>query len=128
MSEARTVAVIGASSDRRKFGNKAVRCYVAAGLKVYPVNPSEQTVEGLTAYPDIASVPQPVEVVSFYVPPKVVASLLPAVAETQPREIWFNPGTTSDDVANLVLDLDLPAVYGCSIVMLGHSPAEFPDA
>jgi predicted CoA-binding protein len=128
MSEARTVAVIGASSDRRKFGNKAVRCYAAAGLKVYPVNPNEQTVEGLTAYPDIASVPAPVEVVSFYVPPKVVASVLPAVAQRKPREIWFNPGTANGDVANLVLELDLPAVYGCSIVMLGHSPSEFPDA
>lgn len=128
MPEARTVAVIGASSDRRKFGNKAVRCYVANGLKVYPVNPNEATVEGLKAYPDLASVPEVVEVVSFYVPPKVVASVLPAVAAKKPREIWLNPGTTDDAVADEIRRLDLPAVHGCSIVMLGHSPAEFPDS
>jgi hypothetical protein len=127
MSEARNVAVIGASSDRRKFGNKAVRAYAASGWRVFPVNPNEQTVEGLRVYPDIASVPDPLDVVSLYVPPKVVISLLPAIAARNPREVWFNPGTANDEVADEILRLDLPAVHACSIVALGRSPSEFPD-
>ena len=43
----RTVAIVGASADRRKFGNKAVRAYLRQGWKVYPVNPNRDEIEGI---------------------------------------------------------------------------------
>ena len=51
------IAVIGASSDRSKFGNRCVRAYAQAGWTVYPVNPTESSIEGFTSYPSIADVP-----------------------------------------------------------------------
>jgi acyl-CoA synthetase (NDP forming) len=65
----KTVAIIGASNDRGKFGNKAVRAFVKQGFTVYPVHPSEAVVEGLPAYRTIADVPVRPEQVSVYVPP-----------------------------------------------------------
>lgn len=122
-----SVAVIGASNDRRKYGNKAVRAYQDSGYTVFPVNPKEATIEGLRAYPNLAAIDQPVDFVSLYVPPAVGLQLLPAIAEKEPKELWLNPGSESEDLIDAAADLHLRAIVACSIVALGRSPAEFPD-
>lgn len=123
-----SVAVIGASQDRRKYGNKAVRAYLECGYTVFPINPKEATIEGLKAYPSLNDVPSPVDFVSLYVPPAVGLHLLPAIAAKQPRELWLNPGSESEDLIDAAADLHLRAIVACSIVALGMSPEEFPDA
>ena len=123
-----SVAVIGASRDRRKYGNKALRAYVECGFKVYPVNPREESVEGLTAYSALDKIDGPVDFVSLYVPPAVGLQLLPAIAAKKPREVWLNPGSESDDLIEAAADLHLRTIVGCSIVTLGFSPHEFGDA
>ena len=62
----KSVAVIGASTDRSKFGNKAVRAYARQGFTVWPVNPKESVVEGLPAFTSIADVPARPQLVSVY--------------------------------------------------------------
>ena len=52
-----TVAILGASADRSKFGNKAVRAFLARGYTVYPVNPKGGDVEGLPVYKSLADIP-----------------------------------------------------------------------
>ena len=123
-----TVAVLGASQNRRKYGNKAVRAYLACGLTVLPVNPREATIEGLTAYPNLDAISEPLDYVSLYLPPAVGLQLLPAIAAKQPREVWLNPGSESDELLDAAAHLKLRTVVACSIVALGRSPAEFPDA
>ena len=126
MSE-QSVAVIGASNDRRKFGNKAVRAYVECGLRVFPVNPKETSVEGLPAYANVDAITEPIDFVSLYVPPAVGIKLLPAIAAKQPRELWLNPGAESDELIEAAADLHLRAIVACSVVALGLSPSQFPD-
>ncbi len=123
-----SVAVIGASHDRRKYGNKAVRAYIESGYTVFPINPKEATIEGLKAYPSLKELPSPVDFVSLYVPPAIGLKLLPDIAAKQPREVWLNPGSESDDLIEAAADLRLRTVVACSIVALGLSPEEFPDA
>jgi predicted CoA-binding protein len=123
-----SVAVIGASQDRRKYGNKAVRAYVESGYTVFPINPKEATIEGLPTYPKLSAVPSPVDFVSLYVPPAVGLQLLPEIAAKEPREIWLNPGSESDEILDAAADLRLRTVVACSIVALGMSPEDFPDA
>ncbi len=123
-----TVAVLGASQDRRKFGNKAVRAYRECGMTVLPVNPREATIEGLTTFRNLDAITEPLDYVSLYLPPAVGLQLLPAIAAKKPREVWLNPGSESDDLLDAAADLHLRVVVGCSIVALGVSPAEFPDA
>ena len=115
----RVVAVVGASSDRRKFGNRAVRAFLRQGYDVKPVNPTEHTIEGLTVYPTIADVPGPVDIVSMYVPAAVGIGLLEAIAAKQPGEVWINPGAESSALEARARALGLSPVYACSIVALG---------
>ena len=127
MSES-SVAVLGASRDRRKYGNKAVRAYVESGYTGFPVNLSETAIEGLKAYPTLDAIEGPVDFVSLYVPPAVGLQLLPAIAEKKPKEVWLNPGSESDELIDTAVDLHLRTIVACSIVTLGFSPSEFPDA
>ncbi len=119
----KTVAILGASSDRKKFGNKAVRAFVLKSHRVYPVNPKDSTVEGLPAYASILDVPVRPQMVSVYLPPPVVLKVLPDIAKRGCDELWLNPGTESDEVLAEAERLGLKVVQACSIVAIGVSPS-----
>lgn len=121
-----TVAILGASRSRAKFGNKAVRAHVAQGFEVYPVNPHASSVEGLTAYPTLADVPvDRLDRVSVYLPPELGDELLEDIAACDPGEVWFNPGSESPELLARAAALGLEPIVACSIVNVGRSPAEF---
>ena len=122
----KTVAVVGASTDRCKFGNKGTRAFIEAGWRVFPVNLNEREVETLPTFVTVADVPGPLDVVSLYVPPAVGLKLLPGIATKAPAEIWLNPGTASRELLTAAADLGLKTVQTCSIIALGFIPSDFP--
>jgi predicted CoA-binding protein len=117
-----TVAVIGASNVRQKYGNRAVRAYLRQGWTVYPVNPNETTIEGLSAYRTIADVPGAVDRVSLYVPASVGVTLLDAIKAKGTKELWVNPGAESDELIARAEALGLNPIQACSIVDIGERP------
>ncbi len=119
-----TVAIIGASNDRSKVGNKAVRAFLRRGYTVFPVNPKEAEIEGLPAFKSIAEVPERPNLVSVYLPPPVLLNVLPAIAAKGCDELWLNPGTESDEVLIAAEKLGLNIIQACSIVGIGESPEE----
>lgn len=118
----KSVAIIGASNDRSKYGNKAVRAFVQQGYKVYPVNLIETEIEGLPVFQSIADVPGRPDMVSVYVPPNVLLGLLPEIAAKGCDELWINPGAESDEVIAEAERLGLNVIQACSIVGVGVSP------
>ena len=120
----KTIAIIGASADRAKFGNKAVRAFLRQGYTVYPVNPKEAEIEGLPAFKSIVEVPVRPNLVSVYLPPPVLLKVLPDIAAIGCDELWLNPGTESDEVLALAERLKLNVIQACSIVGVGLSPDE----
>ena len=126
-ADRRYIAIIGASPDRRKFGNKAVRAYARAGWRVYPIHPVEQEIEGFEAFPTVRHVPHPVERVSLYLPSEKGLEVLEDISKVQPHELWLNPGAESDALLVKARRLKLNVVQGCSILDLGISPSDLPD-
>ncbi len=118
----KTIAIIGASNDRAKFGNKAVRAFMQQGHEVFPVNPKEETVEGLPAFKSIRDVPVRPQMISVYLPPPVLLKVLPDIAARGCDELWLNPGTESDEVIAEAERLKLNVIQACSIVAVGMSP------
>src|SRR5690349_15669657 len=96
MTSPKVVAVIGASNNRQKFGNRAVRAYLSQGYTVIPINPHEAEVEGLKTYKSVLDVPGPIDMASFYVPPAIGETVIQEVAQKQIPEVWLNPGADSD--------------------------------
>lgn len=119
-----TVAVLGASADRMKFGNKAVRAYRQQGYEVWPVNPKEAVIEGLACFASVRDVPARPDLVSVYLPPAVLLKVLPDIAAKGCRELWLNPGTESDEVLAEAERLGLNVIQACSIIGVGLSPAQ----
>ena len=120
----KTIAIIGASADRSKFGNKAVRAFASQGFTVYPVNPKETNIEGLPVIKTIAEVPLRPNLISVYLPPPVLLKLLPEIAARGCDELWLNPGTESDEVLAEAERLGLNVIQACSIVGIGLLPEE----
>ena len=122
------VAILGASADRSKFGNKAVRAFAAKGYTVYPVNPKGGEVEGLAVRKSLAEIPANVKLerISVYLPPAVGLKTLPEIAERGCDELWLNPGSESDELVAAAEKLGLNVIQACSIVAVGMSPHELP--
>jgi predicted CoA-binding protein len=119
----KSVAVVGASKDRSKYGNKAVRAYARQGYQVFPVHPKETEIEGWPAFKSIMDVPVRPGEVSVYLPPPVLLRVLPDIAARGCDELWLNPGTESEEVLAEARRLGLNAIQACSIVGLGLSPS-----
>jgi len=123
----RSVAILGASADRGKFGNKSVRAHAQAGYEVFPVNPKGGQIEGLDVYRSLAEVPvEHLSRISVYLPPQVAMAALDEIAAKPSDEVWFNPGSESDEILARARKLGINAIADCSIVDLGVSPAQFP--
>lgn len=118
----KSVAILGASADRNKYGNKAVRAYAQQGYTVYPINPKEAEIEGLTAYRSVLDVPARPDMVSVYLPPPVLLKVLPEIAQKGCAELWLNPGAESDAVLVEAERLGLNVIQACSILGVGMSP------
>jgi hypothetical protein len=119
---AQRVAVIGASADRSKFGNKSVRAHLRRGWTVYPVHPSAETIEELTCFRSVADIPEPLDRITVYVPPEVGITLLPDIAAAGADEVFFNPGSESDALLAEAERLGIKAIVACSIVAIGERP------
>lgn len=111
------IMVIGASSDPRKFGNKAVRVYVRQGHHVIPVNPNAAVIEGLQAWPDVLSPPGPIDRALIYLP---AHKSLPVIARLAQRtdigELWLNPGADDPEVVAKAAHLGFNVVQACAIM------------
>ena len=120
-----TVAVIGASSNRSKFGNKALRAFARQGYTVIPINPTETEVEGVRAYPSVMDVPGTIDIATVYVPGSVGVRILDDLARKGIPEVWLNPGADDRQVVEKARALGLKTVQHCSIIAIGESPATY---
>lgn len=118
----KVVAVIGASGNRRKFGNRAVRAFTQHGYTVVPIHPHEREVEGLKAYGSVLDVPGPIDMASFYVPPAIGEQVIEEVARKRIPEVWLNPGAESDALIARARALSIQPIVACSIIAIGQDP------
>src|SRR5262249_7552745 len=119
------VAVIGASSNRSKYGNKALRAFERQGYTVLAINPNEVEVEGHRTFPSVLDVPGPIDMATLYVQPEVGVRVVEDIARKGIPEVWLNPGADGDEVVRRARELGLEPVQACSIMGIGESPGRF---
>ena len=121
----KTVAVIGASNDRHKYGNKALRAFASRGHTVYAINPNEKEIEGHKAYASVLDVPGPIDMATVYVQPEVGVRVMDDLKKKNIAEIWLNPGADDDAVVARAEELGLKTIQACSIIGIGESPRSY---
>jgi hypothetical protein len=124
----RSVAIVGASADRAKFGNKSVRAHLQQGWQVFPIHPQAAEIEGLKVYRSLRDLPRPVHRVSLYVPAKVGLALVDDLVAVGAVELFVNPGAESPELIERMEAAGLNPIQACSILALDARPADFPDA
>ena len=121
----RTVAVVGASNDRGKYGNKALRAFAKQGYTVIPINPHEREVEGHRAYASVLDVPGTLDMATVYVPASAGVGVMEELAKKGVGEVWLNPGADEDEVVARARQLGLNTIQACSIIGIGESPGRY---
>jgi predicted CoA-binding protein len=120
-----TIAVIGASNDRRKYGNKALRAFRHQGHTVVPVNPDETMVEGEPAYASVLDYPGDIDEATLYVRPEVGLAVLEEVARKRIPSVWLNPGADDPRVVARAQALGVRPIVACSIAGHGERPGDY---
>jgi len=111
-------AVVGASQDREKYGNKVLRAYLQGRRTVYPVNPKAGQVEGLAAYPDLASLPQAVHGLSIITPPPVTEQIVAQAARLGIQHLWLQPGAESRPAVELAQQAGMNVIWGGPCILV----------
>lgn len=115
-------AVVGASTDRSKYGNKVLRVYMQNDRAVYPVNPKADEVEGLKAYADLTSLPEPVHGISIITPPAVTQRVVDEAVQLGIEHIWMQPGAESAEAVDQAEQAGVNVIAGgpCVLVVMGY--------
>ena len=116
------IGVVGASTDRRKFGNKVLRCYLQHDRKAIPVNPNEMEIEGIPCVATISDLPSDTLSISMITPPAITAKLVPLAIEKGIRNIWMQPGVEHPEAVALCRErgVNIIADGSCVLVVMGY--------
>ena len=115
--------VVGASTNRKKYGNKVLRCYLQNGRKAIPVNPNEPEIEGIPCAATISDLPPDALSISMITPPAVTARLVPLALEKGIKNIWMQPGAEHPEAVALCRErgINVIADGSCVLVVLGYN-------
>ncbi len=114
-------AVVGASKDRSKYGNKVLRAYLQNGRRAHPINPTADTVEGLPAFADLGALPEPVHGISVITPPAVTERIVEQAVAAGIEHVWMQPGSESDTAVARAEAAGMNVIAGgpCLLVAIG---------
>ena len=113
-----TVAVLGASTNPKRYSNMAVRRLRAAGHRVIPIHPAHSEIEGLPVTQSLAEIKEPVDTLTLYVGPQRLTPLISDILRLAPRRVIFNPGTESPEAAAALDRAGITHLEACTLVLL----------
>ena len=121
-------AVVGASSNRSKYGNKILRCYLQHGLQAVPVNPVDAEIEGEPCFEMLSDLCTMVHGVSIITPPDVTNKIIEEVIELGIKHVWMQPGAESPWAITRAKEAGINCIAGgaCLLVVLGYKDSWTP--
>lgn len=116
-------AVVGASTNREKYGNKVLRAYIQSGRAAVPINPRTDKVEGFQSYPDLTSLPEVPRGISIITPPKITEQVVEEAARVGVKFVWMQPGAESPRALELAAEHGVEAIGdgSCLLVVVGFT-------
>jgi predicted CoA-binding protein len=113
----RVWAVVGASTDPSKYGNKIFRDLRSAGYTIYGVNARGGQIDGQELYQALADLPEKPAVVDIVVPPRVTEQVVQQCVELGLTRVWMQPGSESEAAIAFCQQHGIHVVYGtCAMI------------
>ena len=109
-------AVVGASNDRAKYGNRIYRTLRAGGYRVYALNRRARLVEGDAAYGSLLDLPEPPTVVNLVVPPREASAVVQQAKAAGAKAVWFQPGAENAAASKWARENGLDVIEDCILV------------
>jgi len=93
-----SIALIGASNDKNKYGNKIYLDLRNKGYNVTPINPKEKTIENDKAYTSVEEMEKLPDIANFVVPPPIALKIAQHIVKLGIKYLWFQPGSESNEL------------------------------
>jgi predicted CoA-binding protein len=106
----RTIAVVGLSAKRYRPSYGVAEYMQRAGYRIIPVNPHETEVLGEKCYPDVESVPEPIDIVDIFRRPEYVPEIVEAAIRKGAKAIWMQEGVVHEEAARRAREAGLEVV------------------
>jgi predicted CoA-binding protein len=116
--ESQIVVVLGASSNRKRYSNIAVRKLVESGHRVIPVHHIRKQIEGLTVLPSLRDIKEKVNTLTVYLAPANSEKLIDAIVDLMPERVILNPGAECEKLEKSLHDNRIPFLKACTLVLL----------
>jgi len=119
-----TVAILGASEKEDRYANKAQQRLLQHGYSVLPVTPTGKSILGVPSVKNIIDIKKPVDTVTLYVGPKILAEQIDDLVKLKPRRVIFNPGTEDAALQKQLEQAGIHTVEACTLVLLSTDQFE----
>ena len=98
------IALVGASNDPKKYGNKILLDLVSKGYNVAPVNSKEKTIAGIKSYKNVLDLKESLSIINFVVPPEIGFEITKELVENNYDNFWYQPGAESKDISSYLIE------------------------
>ncbi len=96
----KSIALVGASNDPNKYGNKILLNLKSKGFNVIPINTKEELVDGSPAFKSVSDIKECPSIINFVVPPSVGIKITKDLVEKGYNNFWYQPGAESEEISS----------------------------
>ena len=98
------IALVGASNNPKKYGNKILLDLVSKGYNVVPINSTEDTIAGIKSYKNVLDLKESLSIINFVVPPKIGFEITKELVENNYDNFWYQPGAESKEISSYLIE------------------------
>ena len=110
LEESKTVAVVGLSPREERDSHRVAKYLQSQGYRIIPVNPNADEILGERSYPDLASVPEPIDVVDVFRRSEAVPEIVEEAIKVGARTVWMQQGVIHEEAAARAREAGLQVV------------------
>ena len=98
------IALVGASNNPKKYGNKILLDLVSKGYNVVPINSKEDTIAGIKSYKNVLDLKESISIINFVVPPEIGFEITKELVENNYDNFWYQPGAESKEISSYLIE------------------------
>ena len=110
LSKSKTIAVVGLSPNPERDSHRVAKYLKEQGYRIIPVNPTVDEVLGEKSYPDLTSVPEPVDLVDIFRRSETVPPVVDEAIEIGAKYIWMQDGVVHEEAAKKAEEAGIPVI------------------
>jgi len=99
LTDSRTIAVVGLSANPNKDSHMVAAYLKKHGYRIIPVNPAADEILGEKSYPDLRSIPEPVDIVDVFRRPEFLPEIAAQAVEIDAKALWMQKGISNEEAA-----------------------------